>query len=209
MNPKSPQSQKMRMQTKIKTKGLENRRQQHHPQLEPTTSTPTQFNFYHQNPPKPPYSLYPVGSQVEVTSDEDGFRGAWFVATVIHPPSFETPASESSSSSLFVEYKNLLAEENGCALLKEFVDVAFVRPKPPVDEEKDISFEVNDVVDAFFQDGWWTGVVTEVVERNSRYKVFFSNPPEELEFGSSDLRVHKNWVDGKWVRPEKEVWMLL
>ena len=103
----------------------------------------------------------------------------------------------------------MLAEENGCALLKEFVDVAFVRPKPPVDEEKDISFEVNDVVDAFFQDGWWTGVVTEVVERNSRYKVFFSNPPEELEFGSSDLRVHKNWVDGKWVRPEKEVWMLL
>lgn len=98
----------------------------------------------------------------------------------------------------------MLAEEKGRALLKEFVDVAFVRPKPPVDEEKDVSFEVNDIVDAFFQDGWWTGVVTEVVERNSRYKVFFSNPPEELEFGSSDLRVHKNWVDGKWVRPEKE-----
>lgn len=96
----------------------------------------------------------------------------------------------------------MLSDENGSALLKEFVDVKFLRPRPPVDENDKVSFELNDVVDAFYQDGWWSGVVTDVVS-NSKYRVFFSNPPDEIEFDSSDLRIHKNWVDGKWLLPEK------
>ena len=52
-------------------------------------------------------------------------------------------------------------------------------------------------------DGWWTVVITRISE-DSKCTVFFQNPPDEIQFDRSDLRVHKEWVDGKWVRPEKQ-----
>ncbi|KAK8639604.1 hypothetical protein V6N13_137977 [Hibiscus sabdariffa] len=64
-------------------------------------------------------------------------------------------------------------------------------------------FEVNDVVDASYRDGWWTGVVRKVLEK-SKYRVYFDNPPDVIEFDRKDLRVHWNWIDCQWVRPEKQ-----
>ncbi|KMT10046.1 hypothetical protein BVRB_5g122580 isoform A [Beta vulgaris subsp. vulgaris] len=145
------------------------------------------------------FPLFPFGSEVEVTSDEEGFTGAWYLATVLQPPSL----SSSSARKVLVEYKNLLSDENGSALLQEFVDIEFVRPKPPIDENDKVSFQINDVVDAFYQDGWWSGVVTQLVS-DTKFRVFFSNPPDEMEFDSSDLRIHKDWVHGKWVLPPNQ-----
>ena len=54
----------------------------------------------------------------------------------------------------------MLLDENGSTLLQEFVDVEFVRPKPPIDGNDRKAFDLNEVVDAFYQDGWWRGVVT-------------------------------------------------
>lgn len=143
------------------------------------------------------YSHLTKGSTVEVTSDEEGFKGVWFEATVLGASS---PGSKSKE--VWVEYKSIVAEENGSELLKEVLHVSFVRPVPPV--EKIERFELYDVVDAFHKDGWWTGVVTRVLE-DSRYQVTFDNPPDELEFGVSELRFHQKWVKGKWVRPGKQV----
>nr|XP_016456376.1 PREDICTED: uncharacterized protein LOC107780367 isoform X2 [Nicotiana tabacum] len=142
------------------------------------------------------YSHLTKGSTVEVTSDEEGFKGVWFEATVLGASS---PGSKSKE--VWVEYKSIVAEENGSELLKEVLHVSFVRPVPPV--EKIERFELYDVVDAFHKDGWWTGVVTRVLE-DSRYQVTFDNPPDELEFGVSELRFHQKWVKGKWVRPGKQ-----
>ncbi|XP_009758791.1 DUF724 domain-containing protein 3-like isoform X3 [Nicotiana sylvestris] len=142
------------------------------------------------------YSHLTKGSTVEVTSDEEGFKGVWFEATVLGASS---PGSKSKE--VWVEYKSIVAEENGSELLKEVLHVSFVRPVPPV--EKIERFELYDDVDAFHKDGWWTGVVTRVLE-DSRYQVTFDNPPDELEFGVSELRFHQKWVKGKWVRPGKQ-----
>ncbi|KAH9621449.1 hypothetical protein KSS87_011587 [Heliosperma pusillum] len=135
-----------------------------------------------------------IGSKVEVSSDEEGFRGAWYVATVLKPPTL------SPSTKIFVEYDSLLANENGSDLLREFIDLKFVRPLPPVVSGL-VQFKPDDRVDAYYQDGWWSGVVTQVVHPHSLYKVFFSNPPDELLFNSSDLRIHRTWFNGVWCLP--------
>ncbi|CAN4106534.1 unnamed protein product [Withania somnifera] len=133
------------------------------------------------------------GSTVEVTSDEEGFKGVWFEGIVL--------GVSSKKKKVLVEYKSIVANENGSEPLKELVNISFVRPVPPVELVE--SFDLNDVVDASYKDGWWTGVVTRVLD-DFRYHITFSNPPDELEFGVSELRLHKQWVKGNWVLPGKQ-----
>ncbi|KAI3449368.1 hypothetical protein Pfo_006033 [Paulownia fortunei] len=147
---------------------------------------------------------FPKGSLVEVRTDEEDFKGVYFSATVILPSKTSPKkGSKNKSKKLYVEYHNLLAQEDGSERLREFVDVSFVRPAPPLQEIVK-GFEPDDVVDAFYKDGWWTGVVTRVVEGGERFVVTFQHPPDELEFGLAELRVHWDWVNGSWVRPEKQ-----
>ncbi|XP_059625538.1 DUF724 domain-containing protein 6-like isoform X2 [Cornus florida] len=151
-------------------------------------------------------SLFAKGSLVEVGSDEEGFKGAWYVATVLEPPQRSASKKKNQNRNnrvVHVEYQTLLAEEDGSEHLREQVNVEFVRPLPPPPEDDVVhSFELNDIVDAFYRDGWWTGVITRLLH-NSRFVVTFQNPPDEIEFGLSELRYHRDWVDGKWVRPQK------
>ncbi|KAG6644934.1 hypothetical protein CIPAW_08G086900 [Carya illinoinensis] len=101
-----------------------------------------------------------------------------------------------------VEYQTLLTED-GSEPLKEYVDLAFIRPSPPQQEVAAQNFEHGDVVSAYFKEGWWTGVVVRVLG-DSSYRVFFENPPDVIEFGRKDLRVHLEWLGEKWVRIEKQ-----
>ncbi|CAA2982930.1 Hypothetical predicted protein [Olea europaea subsp. europaea] len=146
-------------------------------------------------------SLFPEGSLIEVKTDEEGFKDVYFLATVIPiPAKFKGKNYKSKrKNTLYVEYLSLLADDNGSDLLREFVDLNFVRPAPPPSEIVE-GFEVNDVVDAYYRDGWWIGVVKRV-EEGPKFVVTFQNPPDELDFGISNLRVHWDWVDGRWVRP--------
>ncbi|XVF22044.1 hypothetical protein REPUB_Repub12eG0140400 [Reevesia pubescens] len=147
---------------------------------------------------QPPFTK---GTPVEVSSDEEGFRGAWYLATILESP----PKSISKKRrKALVEYKTLL-DEDGKSPLTENVEPSFIRPLPPNDKEdvKSGGFDVNSVVDARYRDGWWTGVVRKVLEK-SKYRVYFDNPPDVFEFDRKDLRVHWDWIDGKWVRPEKQ-----
>ncbi|KAF8401282.1 hypothetical protein HHK36_012215 [Tetracentron sinense] len=133
------------------------------------------------------------GAEVEVSSDEEGFRGAWFAATVIR--------SASKKKKLLVEYQSLMADEKGSKPLREFIDAVHVRPRPP--RELDPSFKKSEEVDAFCNDGWWEGIIINVLE-NSRFSVFFRGSREQIEFGISELRLHREWVDGSWVPPLEE-----
>ncbi|KAK3034645.1 hypothetical protein RJ639_033600 [Escallonia herrerae] len=142
----------------------------------------------------------PKNSQVEVSPDEDGFRGSWYVATVLDRPSSRKKSPYYRK--VRVQYHTLLADEDGSKPLKEHVSVDLIRPCPPLDVDLGREFELNDVVDAFYRDGWWTGVISRVVA--DRFLVSFSNPPDEIEFAASDLRLHREWVDGRWLRPDKQ-----
>ncbi|XP_073136566.1 uncharacterized protein [Henckelia pumila] len=143
--------------------------------------------------------LFPEGSLVEVKTDEDGFKGVFFVATVISSP---RKKGRKSFKKLLVEYHNLVASEDGSKRLRESVDVTFVRPAPPPQEDFE-GFGLNDSVDAFYKDGWWIGIISQVLQ-GGRFIVTFQSPPDVLEFGLSELRVHWDWCNGSWFRPEKQ-----
>ncbi|XP_012088732.1 DUF724 domain-containing protein 6 isoform X2 [Jatropha curcas] len=148
------------------------------------------------------------GNQVEVSSDDEGFKGAWYVATIIKSPASSRTSNSKRKAKALVQYHNLVSDINENEPLTEYVAPSFIRPLPlPMNPNFDQSFEPYDVVDASHRDGWWKGVVLNVLEGNTdskKYTVFFENPPEQFEFASKDLRFHCDWIKGEWVRPPKQ-----
>jgi hypothetical protein len=55
-------------------------------------------------------------------------------------------------------------------------------------------------MDAYYNEGWWEGVVTEELA-GGRLGVFFRASWEHIGFEKEDLRLHRYWVHGKWVSP--------
>lgn len=145
-------------------------------------------------------NLFKKGALVEVSSNEEGFKDARYEATIIKSP--WTASFGTRKKRPLVQYKTLVTDEDSdkSQPLKEYVSEAFLRPLPPKITR---SYELYDIVDAFFRDGWWKGAVTKVDLENSMYTVFFENPPDEAEFSGADLRVHFDWVKGKWVEAGK------
>ncbi|XP_042405237.1 protein AGENET DOMAIN (AGD)-CONTAINING P1-like [Zingiber officinale] len=128
------------------------------------------------------------GKVVEVSSDEEGFSGAWFAATVL---------KLIGKDKFLIQYRNLKTEDE-TELLTETVDLPHIRPTPPEFPAID-RFRFLEEVDAFYNDGWWVGVITKVLE-NGRYVVYFRSWKEEIEFGHDNLRPHQDWIEGRWVR---------
>ena len=131
------------------------------------------------------------GEIVEVSSDEEGYRGAWFVATII-----DTLENER----LLVEHRDLLMNDGGIDVLKEEIEAKFIRPCPP-HVPMFGSLKRLQEVDAWSNDGWWECVVVELVNSEECYVRFRNN--EVLKFESSKLRPHQDWIDGKWIMSSK------
>ncbi|XP_065871782.1 DUF724 domain-containing protein 2-like isoform X2 [Euphorbia lathyris] len=140
--------------------------------------------------------------KVEVSSDEEGFKGAWYLAKII----VNSNSAPKRKNLVWVQYEDLLSDTDPNNPLIECVDSSLIRPRPPP-PLPDQTYEPHDVVDAFHRDGWWKGVVTKIQvseENQTSYNVVFETPPEHFTFSSADLRFHLEWSDGQWVRPPKQ-----
>uniref|UniRef100_A0A2P2M7E4 Uncharacterized protein MANES_09G178400 n=1 Tax=Rhizophora mucronata TaxID=61149 RepID=A0A2P2M7E4_RHIMU len=127
------------------------------------------------------------GMLVEVSSDEDGFEGAWFAATIIEAV---------GKDKYLVQYHNLRTEDD-TDFLREEINIQNIRPSPPDTVVVDC-FKLKEEVDAWYSDAWWVGTITKV-RHNSKYTVYFKYTNEELMFKHSDLRLHQDWIGGKWI----------
>nr|XP_043611627.1 DUF724 domain-containing protein 2-like [Erigeron canadensis] len=161
------------------------------------------------------------GSRVEVSSDEPGFEGAWYTATIVDivdktpiknnhkkTPKKRFNKNNTKKTGYIVKYDTLYEEEDTNDNLCETVKPKFVRPIPPPNGVVDgDDFKVGDIIDAYHRDGWWIGAIKKVsidVEENRRtYLVSFENPPEDVEFEKDLLRIHVDWVDSSWKAPLK------
>lgn len=132
------------------------------------------------------------GAEVEVSSNDVGFRGSWYVGTVVRPP------QNDKRKEVLVEYKTLMKSESSTKRLREEVELVQLRPVPP--PEKHLKFKFSEEVDAWYNDGWWEGIVTELLG-GDKYAVFFRGTREQLHFKARELRLHREWVYGKWVPP--------
>jgi len=127
------------------------------------------------------------GDKVEVCSTEEGFLGSYYLATVV---------SRLDNGLYVVRYDTLL-EDNSSQPLTETLYPRELRPKPP--RVTASSFALSQQVDVFENDGWWVGEITEKVD-DDHYCVYLSTTEEEVVYPASAIRVHQEWLNGRWVR---------
>ncbi|CAA7014390.1 unnamed protein product [Microthlaspi erraticum] len=135
--------------------------------------------------------------EIEVSSDEDGLKGAWFKAILEDDP-------KRRKKKLNVRYSTLQAN-NGSPLL-ETAYRKFIRPVPPENLFSTGDFEEGSVVEAAHRDGWWTGLFVKKLD-DDKHLVFFDSPPDLIQFKRKQLRQHFKWTKGKWikVKPQNKV----
>ncbi|XP_074339650.1 protein AGENET DOMAIN (AGD)-CONTAINING P1 isoform X2 [Apium graveolens] len=126
------------------------------------------------------------GTMVEVRSDEQGYHGSWYTAVIIEIL---------KNGKYMIEYQTLRTEDEA-ELLKEMADGCDVRPVPPKIERVD-RFKMLEEVDAWYNDGWWMGHVSKVLD-GFKYLVYFWTTNEEIEFHHFKLRPRQEWIFGKW-----------
>ncbi|KAG7644613.1 Agenet domain plant type [Arabidopsis suecica] len=134
------------------------------------------------------------GSEVEVSSTEEGFADAWFRGILQENP------TKSGRKKLRVRYLTLL-NDDALSPLIENIEPRFIRPVPPENEYNGIVLEEGTVVDADHKDGWWTGVIIKKLE-NGKFWVYYDSPPDIIEFERNQLRPHLRWSGWKWLRPD-------
>ncbi|KAK6143838.1 hypothetical protein DH2020_024186 [Rehmannia glutinosa] len=138
---------------------------------------------------------FKVGADVEISSDDEGFRGSFYEGTVVGPPR----KVRKSFGKVMVEYKTIMEDEAGKKPLREELELVQLRPPPPREDRR--RFKFSEEVDAYYNDGWWEGTITEVVGEEDKYLVFFSGTREQIGVTASELRLHREWDYGKWVPP--------
>lgn len=135
--------------------------------------------------------IYNIGSKVEIAYIREKLPVAWYKATVI---------KVIDERVLLIEYESMKNDDG--ALLSEIVSTQYIRPLPPPTLEVR-NFDLLDEVEAFYNDGWWPGVVAKV-NTGSRYNVKFMQWEEEIEFHHTELRFLYDWVDGQWIQASQD-----
>ncbi|WVZ90496.1 hypothetical protein U9M48_036794 [Paspalum notatum var. saurae] len=138
-----------------------------------------------------PVLLLPVGAEVEVRSDDPGFAGAFFEATVV---------AALDAGGYLVRYDTLETEACDGTPLVEPAAAAHVRPRPPPPGRRE--FALHEAVDALHNEGWWSGVVSAVPPPPvgaGRYEVTFPTSREVMPFEAAELRPRLVFKAGKWV----------
>uniref|UniRef100_A0A0D3AUW8 Agenet domain-containing protein n=1 Tax=Brassica oleracea var. oleracea TaxID=109376 RepID=A0A0D3AUW8_BRAOL len=135
--------------------------------------------------------------EVEVSLQEDGFKGSWFRAILEQNP------MRVKGKKLRVCYKTLF-NEDGVNPCKETIERCFIRSVPPECLNEGVVFKEGSVVDAYFNNGWWTGLI--IVERpDGSFFIYFDDPPDIMRFIRSQLRPPANWIGSEWVKSKNKV----
>ncbi|XP_057482259.1 uncharacterized protein LOC130769105 [Actinidia eriantha] len=145
-----------------------------------------------------------IGSQVEVLSQDSGLRGCWFRALVI----------KKHKDKIKVQYQDIKDAADEANNLEEWILASKVaapdplglrmcgrttiRPIPPFNRGKfSVVVNAGTVVDVWWHDGWWEGIVLEK-DTEDKIHVYFPGEKKESVFRSSDLRHSEEWWGNGW-----------
>nr|KJB78694.1 hypothetical protein B456_013G012900 [Gossypium raimondii] len=136
-----------------------------------------------------PMDLQP-GSKVEVNHEDDVCPRAWYTAIIMER------ATSTNDKRYVVQFTDLYQDKNsGTKLSKEYNGVDILPLPPPQPPRK---FKVGDIVEAYFDDGWYEGKIDQVLDDD---KYIFRMSSMFLLFGVKQLRLRRTWL---WVPPLDE-----
>ncbi|KAK4439712.1 protein AGENET DOMAIN (AGD)-CONTAINING P1 [Sesamum alatum] len=160
--------------------------------------------------------VFAINEKVEFLCQDSGIRGCWFRCTVL----------EVSRRQMKILYDDVKDEET-CTNLEEWVPTyrlakadklgmrhggrPTVRPAYPCDE-RSLSFEVGDPADAWWNDGWWEGVVSGTTDgKNGIYQIYIPGENLYLNIELKNLRVSRDWIGDRWadVEPNPNILLVL
>ncbi|KAM3292465.1 hypothetical protein ACQJBY_036327 [Aegilops geniculata] len=152
----------------------------------PQSPTPSSAPPLAQQPPLPP------GTEVEVRVDDDGFHGSWFEAKV---DSFLPARGRGSRARYTVTYSHLLSDDSGGTLVEPFAP-SHIRPRPPPPPSNPEPLCLHDIVEAFHNDGWWSGILLATDPLTAAFPI----TREVITFQDPHhVRPRRDYVDGQWL----------
>lgn len=145
-----------------------------------------------------------VGSRVEVLSQDSGIRGCWYRALIIRNHNDKVKVQYEDIKDAVDESKNLkewifasklaVPDEYGI----RFTGRSIIRPISSCSQysvPSDIS--VGGMVDVWWHDGWWEGIVVKK-DSDNRFCVYFPGEKQELAFSCDALRDSQEWLNNGW-----------
>ncbi|RDY01753.1 hypothetical protein CR513_14880, partial [Mucuna pruriens] len=153
-----------------------------------------------------------VDDWVIVFKDGEGFKAAWYTANIL----------SLKDGKAYVCY-TVLVDDEGAGPLKEWISLEGEDDKPPrirrarpltvLNNEGtrkrrraaivDYTWSVGDRVDAWIQESWQEGVITDKNKKDKTLTVHFPASGETSVVRSWHLRPSLIWKDGKWIEPPK------
>ncbi|GMH26220.1 hypothetical protein Nepgr_028063 [Nepenthes gracilis] len=145
-----------------------------------------------------------VDSTVEVLSQDSGMRGCWFRVVII----------KRHKNKLKVRYQDVQDADDEAKNLEEWVLAAriaardklglridgrtTIRPSPKSHNARvSWAIDVGAVVDAWWHDAWWEGIVIGK-ESDEKLRIYFPGEKRESFFHYGDLRRSQEWLDNTW-----------
>ncbi|WOK94005.1 hypothetical protein Cni_G02706 [Canna indica] len=144
--------------------------------------------------------FYP-GCHVEVLSQDSGLRGCWFRCVII----------KMHQDKVKVRYEDLKDPDED-SNLEEWVLLSrvaspdrlgirsarpLVRPHPSL-IDKICNFHVGAIVDAWWHDGWWEGIVIKKECQGQLHVYFPGRESRSSIFSEGELRQSLDWISNKW-----------
>ncbi|KAL0733982.1 hypothetical protein Bca4012_010192 [Brassica carinata] len=129
-------------------------------------------------------TLFEIGADVEIASNEDTTCRIWYPAKVVDLNGVDRVTVDF--------YRTVFAEKKK---VQNTITTEKIRPAPPTSFQK--AFEMNDNVEGFYKNGWYSGQVKMVLGDNT-YSVYLNSSMETIQFEPSHLRIHREWIDGVW-----------
>ncbi|KAE8666073.1 Aproteint domain-containing protein / bromo-adjacent domain-containing protein, putative isoform 2 [Hibiscus syriacus] len=145
-----------------------------------------------------------LGSQLEVLAQDSGLRGCWFRAHII----------KKHKNKVKVQYRDIQDAADEASKLEEWILASKVaspdevgvrisgrttiRPPSQYTKGSVSCINVGSVVDVWWHDGWWEGLV---VHKDSEEKLCVHFPGEKREsvFDICDIRQSQEWVGNRWI----------